>query len=79
MSLYTILEAAERLSVTEGKVKKLLASGELAGVDVSCGSGKRKRWRVSDQAIEDFTTRRTVKQAKQAATTTRRRAIPAHI
>lgn len=48
----TIPQAAEIMACSPSHVQALLVSGKLAGYSV--GLGGRKRWRTTQQAIEDF-------------------------
>lgn len=48
----TIPQAAEIMACSASHVQALLVAGKLAGYSV--GLGGRKRWRTSQQAIDDF-------------------------
>lgn len=48
----TIPQAAEIMACSASHVQALLVAGKLAGYSV--GLGGRKRWRTTQQAIEDF-------------------------
>jgi excisionase family DNA binding protein len=54
-------QAAELLAVDPSKVIGWIKSGALAAIDVS--NGRRPRYRISQEAIEDFLRRRSTKPA----------------
>jgi excisionase family DNA binding protein len=51
-------EIAERLRVSEDKVRGWILRGELAAVNVADRLGGRPRWRVSAEALAEFQARR---------------------
>jgi excisionase family DNA binding protein len=56
-SLHRLGDAAERLGFTYRHVRRLIASGQLAAVNI--GNTKRgPSWRVSEEALRAFQTRR---------------------
>lgn len=57
--LFTLNEAAERLGTSHDSVRRLIDGGELEAIDVSAG-GTRPRLRVSETALGDFISRRTL-------------------
>ena len=68
--MHTTTKSSEREYLTPPQVsallgvghEKLLAwihSGELRAVDLSATRGKRPRWRISRQALDDFLSRRS--------------------
>lgn len=52
---YTTAEVAELLKVDSDTVRRWIHDGRLRASNVSRGRGTRKRFRISQQAIEDFT------------------------
>ena len=55
----TVREAASVLKIRTHGVLSLIHSGELRGVDVSLTPGGRPRWRILQEDLEAFVTRRT--------------------
>lgn len=50
----TVRMAAERLGLRGHAVLALIRSGALVASDVSLHPGGRPRWRITEEAIEDF-------------------------
>ena len=57
--LFTIREAAARMSMGVQTVYRLVWAGELQRTNVARPGAKRPSWRISDTAIETFTAKRT--------------------
>jgi excisionase family DNA binding protein len=55
--MYTPPQIAEKLKIGHSKVLDWIRSGELAAVNVS--SGKQPRFRVSEESLQAFITRRS--------------------
>lgn len=53
---YTTAEVAELLKVDPDTVRRWIHDRRLKAINVACGRGTRKRFRVSQQAINDFAT-----------------------
>jgi excisionase family DNA binding protein len=53
----TVSEAAGRLRVSNGQVRRLIAAGEISAVDVS-STGGRATWRVGPESLDQFVLRR---------------------
>lgn len=52
---YTVNDIMQRYGVTQHTVLAWIASGELKALNVGVTRGKKKpRWRVTEQAINDF-------------------------
>jgi excisionase family DNA binding protein len=54
----TLKEVSQRLGLSLGTVRAFVERGELAAVNLAAGK-KNRRWRVSEQALEEFIARRT--------------------
>jgi excisionase family DNA binding protein len=50
----TVAEVAEQLAVGQPTVIKWIKSGELVAVNVARRVGRKPRWRISAQALNDF-------------------------
>ena len=72
LSDLTISEAAEELRIRREHVLALLKSGALQGYDVTPPGAKRKAYRITRQALDDFKAGRPAQQHKA----TRRRVKP---
>lgn len=66
---------AKRLGIDRGKVIKWIDGGQLAAINAATNPNGRPRWRIPEEAIEDFERRR----ANPAAAPTQRRATPTGI
>jgi excisionase family DNA binding protein len=53
-SMLTVAEVAQRLSISAGQVRRLIAHGRLRALDV--GLGGRRSWRVPLDALEELVT-----------------------
>jgi excisionase family DNA binding protein len=62
-SWITVPEIAKAMGVNETKILRLIASGEIAAVNVAQALGNRPRWRISPQAFDDFLAMRGAKVA----------------
>jgi excisionase family DNA binding protein len=58
--MYTIKQVAELLQVGTGLVSEFVHSGELDAIDVCLTRGKKKRFRIPDDALRQFLERRRV-------------------
>ena len=56
---YSVREASEELSISRPSTRKLIKSGQLVACDVSLQPGGRPRYRISDEDLENFISRRT--------------------
>lgn len=56
---YSLAEIAERWRCCHSHVLNLVRRGELTAINIGCG--KRARYVVSSDSLEEFETRRTVK------------------
>ena len=54
MAIFTPHDIAEQLGVTQGKVYRLIAIGDLNAIDVSAKADKRPNWRILPSDFEDF-------------------------
>ena len=54
----TTSQVAQQLGVDQGKVLDWIHSGQLVAVNVATNSGGRPRWRVSQESLAEFLTRR---------------------
>jgi excisionase family DNA binding protein len=70
---YTARQVAERLSVQTAVVLGWIRSGGLRAVDVSNGARRKPRWRISDEALEEFIASRTAVSPLRSARRRRRR------
>lgn len=66
LSDFTISDAAEELRIRREHVLALLTSGALQGYDVTPPGAKRKSYRITRQALDDFKAGRSAKQFKAA-------------
>lgn len=73
---YTPAEIAARLRVDVHAVLAWIARNELRALDVSHGAGRRKRWRIPEEALEAFMRARSA-MPPPAAPQRRRRRMPA--
>jgi excisionase family DNA binding protein len=64
LSDFTISEAAEELRIRREHVLALLKSGALQGYDVTPPGAKRKSYRITRQALDDFKAGRSAQQHK---------------
>lgn len=64
-----IAQAAEFLDVSTRHVEKLLAAGELEGVNVAAPGARRPAWRCSVRSVRSFLERRALKAARNAPRT----------
>jgi excisionase family DNA binding protein len=60
-----INQVCEHFGVPRETVLAWIGAGELAAVNVAPPSGKRKRWRVSPEALSEFTRKRSNQPANQ--------------
>jgi excisionase family DNA binding protein len=71
---FTVAELAERLRVNEHAILSWIRSGELRAMNVGRSpGGKKPRWRISTEALEDFEIRRTPTPTPPKAKARRRR------
>jgi excisionase family DNA binding protein len=57
--MYTVQDIQERYGVTDHTVLGWIRSGELRAINVGRRPGARKpRWRITQEALEDFEARR---------------------
>ena len=68
----TISDVAGEIRTRRERVVKLIKSGALRGYDVTPPGAKRKSYRITRQALDDFKAGRSAQQTKTA----RRRALP---
>ena len=54
-----IKDVAELLRISDGDVLDLVKADRLRAFDVSHGTGKRHRWRITEEALADFMASRT--------------------
>lgn len=54
----TTSQVAQQLGVDQGKVLDWIHSGQLVAINVATNSGGRPRWRVSQESLAEFLTRR---------------------
>ena len=53
IAMHTISSIAEKLSVSERTVRRLIRSGKLSAINVGLGS-QRQDLRITESALEDF-------------------------
>ncbi|WP_168566922.1 helix-turn-helix domain-containing protein [Crateriforma spongiae] len=58
LNFYTVQEVADILRIHKESARSLIARGEIEGMAIGRGKQRRK-WRVSEAALEDFIRRRT--------------------
>ncbi|TWU66904.1 Helix-turn-helix domain protein [Crateriforma conspicua] len=58
LNFYTVEEVADILRIHRESARSLIAKGEIEGMAIGRGKQRRK-WRVSQSALEDFIRRRT--------------------
>ena len=58
MTWYTPPEIAKQLRVDVAKIIARIRAGELVAIDVSTPGSRRPRYRISDEALQDFILRR---------------------
>jgi len=75
MSWFTPPQLAEELGVHVDRVRRWIRSGELAGVNVA-DSKLRPRFRVSQEAFDDFLKNRSAQQQPTQPTQPTRRTRP---
>ena len=73
MRTYTTKEVAESLRVSPDKVLAWIRSGELEAVDVSTRGSRKKRFRVTHDAFQQFLRSRTTRPAPRPERRARRR------
>jgi excisionase family DNA binding protein len=74
---FTTAEFAEMFACTGDKVTDLIKSGELAAIDISLRRGGKPRWRIPQDAVDDFIRRR--RSQPPAPPPNRKRRQPAEI
>jgi hypothetical protein len=57
---FLVKEVAALYVVTGGRVLNWIKSGQLRAIDVSEGTGKKHRWRITPEALAEFEATRTV-------------------
>lgn len=65
--LLTVAQVAKRCQVDPGVVYAWLQSGQLAGINVTEEHGQRRRWRVSEEALQAFLEARSNRPAVKPA------------
>ncbi|TWU66899.1 Helix-turn-helix domain protein [Crateriforma conspicua] len=58
LNFYTVEEVADILRIHKESARSLIAKGEIEGMSIGKGQ-RRRKWRVSQAALEDFIRRRT--------------------
>lgn len=71
--LWTLREVAAFLRRHPDSVRSLVESGELSAVN--CGTDKRRVLCFTEQAVQEFVDRRTVKAERQHATQKERKSV----
>jgi hypothetical protein len=71
MTWHPVSTVAAMLSVTPDKITDLIRAGQLTAVNVALHTGGKARWRVSQEALEQFILRR--QSSPPTASTPRRR------
>jgi|688.fasta_scaffold645488_1 hypothetical protein len=71
--LWTLREVAAFLRRHPDSVRSLVESGELSAVN--CGTDKRRVLCFTEQAVQEFVDRRTVKAQRQHATQKERKSV----
>jgi hypothetical protein len=66
-------EIATRFSVKPEAVTAWIAAGELVAINVARPGATRPRWRISEEAIEDFERRRSSRPQQNPKPASRRR------
>lgn len=56
---FTTAQVAELLVVTADKVTDLIHTGQLLAVNVALHVGGKARWRISNEALDEFLLRRS--------------------
>lgn len=51
---YTAKQAAAFLGISEGTIANLIKRGRLHAIDMSGGEGRRRNWRITSEAIQQF-------------------------
>ena len=62
----TISDVATELRIRRERVVSLIISGALAGYDVTAPGARRKSYRITRQALDDFKAGRSAQQNKPA-------------
>ena len=57
LTFLTVAEVAELLSISPGSVRNHIHRGRLAAIDLNQDSGKRRRYRISEEGLADFVRR----------------------
>lgn len=70
-TFYTPPEVAKMLRVRSSKITYWIASGELRAFNVTGKPGGRPRWRISEEALEEFKRDRTPHKAPPRRPTSR--------
>jgi excisionase family DNA binding protein len=78
---YTVIQAAKRLGISVRAMRDLIARYEIQAYDVTHNPGTgRARWRITEEAIQDFQDKRS---NRPTTDTPRRRSmrrpIPSHV
>jgi hypothetical protein len=71
--LWTLREVAAFLRRHPDSIRSLVESGELAAIN--CGTDKRRVLCFTEQAVQEFVDRRTVKAERQHETQTARKSV----
>lgn len=81
MSLLTVMQIAERMQVDVGKILGFIHAGELRAINVAKSKKTRPRWRITEEAFEQFLNARSSRPATEATRQPRRvpSVIPQHI
>ena len=68
MKRFSTKQVAAHLGISRETVAALIRSGQLAAINVSLSpSSRRPRYRVTEQALEDFEAQRSVQQQRRPA------------
>lgn len=77
-ALLTIPQVAEHLQISVTMVRNLIASGQLAAIDVGAGA-VRHRWRVSQESLRAFEAARSAKAVATLPPPIRMTGIPNYV
>jgi len=76
---FLVSEVAEILRLSENRIITLIRTGQLEAVDVSMRRAERPRWRVTQQALDNFQAARSSLPAKSAAPRQHREKVPEYV
>lgn len=61
MSLLTVQQVSAETGFSSQKIIRLIAAGKLAAIDTSTGGGRKPRWSIRQEDLDEFLTPKKLK------------------